>query len=406
MAARELQQRLNRRGGAPTLPGAAGRHIALRPPSLYSSRFNRSMRRLLPLLLFLPLLLGAHGDGCDDTPTPFEGPTYDSAALAAEIVYPAEALERNIRGEVVAEFLVGADGAVRPAGWLATDPLLAHAAAAALSPLVVARAARLDGESVSSWMRLRIGFDRDENGIGRIRIDDTSASREIDRTTGEPMEFVIAETMPTYDPSELRSRTDYPARGRSEGGVEIVRMLVALDTRGRPASVVALDGAEPFTGAAANAIARTSFTPAMLNGQAIALPIIVPVIFIPPVLVDPHSALSLDGGGTFGVPSREPEEDYDEFIPSEIPPRYDPAELQRNIIRPDGVVVTPGTVHVRARIDKRGKVADVRIDKGITPTLDSAAVGAVRRTTFTPAIQNGEPVALWISIPVRIEQTK
>jgi protein TonB len=33
--------------------------------------------------------------------------------------------------------------------------------------------------------------------------------------------------------------------------------------------------------------------------------------------------------------------------------------------------------------------------------LDDAAVEAVRRWVFTPAIANGKPVKVWVGVPVR-----
>jgi TonB family protein len=59
-----------------------------------------------------------------------------------------------------------------------------------------------------------------------------------------------------------------------------------------------------------------------------------------------------------------------------------------------------GTVSLLAFIGKDGSVRDVRIESGI-PMLDDAAVAAVRAARFRPALQNGEPVGVWIRIPVR-----
>ena len=60
-----------------------------------------------------------------------------------------------------------------------------------------------------------------------------------------------------------------------------------------------------------------------------------------------------------------------------------------------------GTVVVQVFIDKRGRVKDTLILKGIPNTgLDEAAISAIRKTRFRPAKQRERPVGVWISIPV------
>ena len=60
-----------------------------------------------------------------------------------------------------------------------------------------------------------------------------------------------------------------------------------------------------------------------------------------------------------------------------------------------------GTVVVQVFIDKKGRVQDTVILKGIPNTgLDEAAISAIRKTRFRPAKQRERPVGVWISIPV------
>ena len=60
-----------------------------------------------------------------------------------------------------------------------------------------------------------------------------------------------------------------------------------------------------------------------------------------------------------------------------------------------------GTVVVQVFIDKKGRVQDTIILKGIPNTgLDEAAVKAIRKTRFRPAKQRERAVGVWISIPV------
>jgi protein TonB len=60
-----------------------------------------------------------------------------------------------------------------------------------------------------------------------------------------------------------------------------------------------------------------------------------------------------------------------------------------------------GTVVVRALVGKDGKVKEVLLVRSAHDLLDRAALEATRGYAFTPAIQNGRPVAVWVSIPFR-----
>jgi TonB family protein len=59
-----------------------------------------------------------------------------------------------------------------------------------------------------------------------------------------------------------------------------------------------------------------------------------------------------------------------------------------------------GTVLIQALVGRDGLVKDARVTKSI-PMLDSAAIEAVRRWRFSPARARGEPVAVWVAVPVR-----
>ncbi|MGH7727152.1 MAG: TonB family protein [Candidatus Eiseniibacteriota bacterium] len=59
-----------------------------------------------------------------------------------------------------------------------------------------------------------------------------------------------------------------------------------------------------------------------------------------------------------------------------------------------------GTVVVQALVGKDGKVKDTRVVKSV-PVLDDAAVSAVKRWVFKPALSNNKPVAVWVAVPVK-----
>ena len=59
-----------------------------------------------------------------------------------------------------------------------------------------------------------------------------------------------------------------------------------------------------------------------------------------------------------------------------------------------------GTVMVQALVLRDGTVGETRIVKSIPP-LDAAASAAVRQWRFKPARTKGEPVAVWVGIPIK-----
>ncbi len=93
------------------------------------------------------------------------------------------------------------------------------------------------------------------------------------------------------------------------------------------------------------------------------------------------------------------------FIPYDDPPvplgGY--SAIQRNIIYPEiaqeaGI---EGTVVIQAFVDKKGKVTETVVLKGIPNTgLNEAAMTAIEKTRFKPAKQRDRAVGVWISIPV------
>ena len=59
-----------------------------------------------------------------------------------------------------------------------------------------------------------------------------------------------------------------------------------------------------------------------------------------------------------------------------------------------------GMVLVQAFILANGSVADVGVLKSLRDDLDQSAIVAIQNTTFEPATADGNPVAVWISIPI------
>lgn len=62
-----------------------------------------------------------------------------------------------------------------------------------------------------------------------------------------------------------------------------------------------------------------------------------------------------------------------------------------------------GRVILTFIVDEEGYPHDVEVMQSAHPMLDSAAVRAVKQTTFVPGHHNGEPVAVRMRLPVRFQ---
>ena len=103
-------------------------------------------------------------------------------------------------------------------------------------------------------------------------------------------------------------------------------------------------------------------------------------------------------GETAGEAARKPPE-----IPIDVMPRV----LDAPISYPDEARNRgeEGTVYVQALVDKDGKVTQAVIESAepASDVLGKAALDGVKQWTFEPAEAKGEPVEVWIIVPVKFK---
>jgi protein TonB len=118
--------------------------------------------------------------------------------------------------------------------------------------------------------------------------------------------------------------------------------------------------------------------------------------------LDPNAKLGIGGGGVdtshaaieyparpnpneFVVHDREPKEIYSPK------PEYPELPRQANM---------EGTVVLKVLVDREGRVEEVLLERS-SPMFDDAAITAIRQWRFSPALMGHEPVAAWVTVPVR-----
>jgi protein TonB len=120
---------------------------------------------------------------------------------------------------------------------------------------------------------------------------------------------------------------------------------------------------------------------------------------------------NLQGGHIFD-PVKPPTFEKDEIPHKEIPfwaldtkpePIGGYAAIQKNVVYPEMAqeIGLEGTVVLKAYLDTKGNVIECIVLKGIENTgLNEAAIDAVMKTKFTPAMQRDQKVGVWMTIPI------
>ena len=100
----------------------------------------------------------------------------------------------------------------------------------------------------------------------------------------------------------------------------------------------------------------------------------------------------------------EDDPDPDEFIPVEKEPAVDLEKIQKKIVYPEMArrAGVEGKVIVRVLVQKNGKIGRMLIEYSDSELLNEAALKALREIGhIPPAIQNQQPIACWVSIPIQ-----
>ena len=63
-----------------------------------------------------------------------------------------------------------------------------------------------------------------------------------------------------------------------------------------------------------------------------------------------------------------------------------------------------GLVAVSFIVDEHGRVVDATVAKSTNATLEKPALAAIEAWTFRPAMKDGKPVRVKVTVPVRFEE--
>lgn len=170
----------------------------------------------------------------------------------------------------------------------------------------------------------------------------------------------------------------YPEEAKAAGIAGTVIVKAFIDSSGKVTKTAVLQGLSDtgLNDAAVEAVKNTPWIPAQQGGYPLAVWVKVPLKF------------SSEGFPIGYDKAPEPIGGYRRIL--------------RNLHYPPGLqnAGVEGMVIVQAYVDSTGRVTETIISKNSHPALDAAAAKAVEKTRFKPAERYGEPVGVWIAVPV------
>jgi TonB family protein len=185
------------------------------------------------------------------------------------------------------------------------------------------------------------------------------------------MPSVISEVKPSYNAEAMRARIQ-----------GIVKVEVVVQPDGTVGDVRILQGLDPLLDPEAiAAVKKWRFKPGMKDGVAVPVAVEIELTFTirsdaPGPKVGSAEALKPGNGVT--APR----------VLSEVKPEYPPA------IKVKGV---QGTVVLDCVVLPSGRVGDVRVATPLEPSLDEAAIRALRLWRFEPGMKDGKGVPVQVS---------
>lgn len=209
-----------------------------------------------------------------------------------------------------------------------------------------------------------------------------------DDTTGMN-EFIEVETMPNIISMK---QPEYPAEAKKKNIEGRVWIKLKVDANGNPAAVVVVKSTNSiFENSAVTAAKGYKFSPALKNGKAVAVWVVIPFNF----------ALSSKDGEKKDVPKECYYDNADE-MPSIIGGM---TSLFKKLSYPEQAKKKniEGKVLVKILVDENGNIDATNVIKGIGYGCDEAAEKAARSCKFTPAKKDGKNVKAQVVLPVQFK---
>lgn len=141
-----------------------------------------------------------------------------------------------------------------------------------------------------------------------------------------------------------------------------------------------------------------TFHPAVMNGKPVAVWVSIPFRFmlgggdkVPP----PSASIKIRAKGY--PPAEDVKRDKEPELIKQVQPHYPSEALQEKL---------EGTVYTKMWIDESGRVVEVIVTKSDNEAFNEASMDAGMQWVFKPALANGKPIAVWVTVPFRFKITE
>lgn len=182
----------------------------------------------------------------------------------------------------------------------------------------------------------------------------------------------------------------YPQIAKLAGIEGTVYLKLLIDEKGNVAKAKVEQGVKDMIDEAALVAAKNSkFSPAILNNKPVKVWVILPIAF--KLGVEKQETIS-------NVSGEDP--DPNSMVPYELGPEIIEAATPQypEIAKHAGIT---GKVFVKVLVDKEGTPKKAMVIKSENEIFNQPAIEAAMKSKFTPAMNNGEPVAVWIVMPYK-----
>lgn len=189
----------------------------------------------------------------------------------------------------------------------------------------------------------------------------------------------------------------YPQLAQLAGIEGKVFLKILVDENGNAEKIEVLKSdSETLDGAAIDAVKKTKFSPAIADNKPIKTWIVIPLLF--KLTADKQNAPIVSPG--VKAPSSINDPDINESVQVEkYPEMIESANPEYpEIAKRAGIT---GKVFVKVLVDKEGTPKKAIVIKSENELFNQSAFNAAMKTKFTPAMQGGKPIAVWIVLPYK-----
>ena len=304
------------------------------------------------------------------------------------IEYPAPALLMGISGAVELDVMVSPNGGVEKVTVRKSDDSIFADAAVKGVEKFQFQPATTGGTPVSMAIMMEVKFSMEDQWTAVL--DGSSAESTEDENSWA---YVGDATLPEMDQKAFQQNLVYPegAKVNSIQGSVTVRVRVSKEGRVLETEVTG-DADSSLAAAAVEALQKTPFTPGMEGGRPAEMWTMIPVSF----------SMS---HGLVSKPVERKSEPNAEETGSVSKPTFNQEELEKNFIF-TGTVKDVTEIRLRVMIDETGGVKQVLVPDETDVALATSAVQAVQNTTFTPGLQNGKAIPVWITVELKLKPRK